>query len=366
MKQWLVWLIISFLLLGASTIVMGAPKVVPEIELLGGVLSQTSWMNENGPPGSGNLYFQALQDFFSEYSDHEAVKLAEQFTKKGFTYDAPPAFICHLGALPELELRYEYSPYLVKRAGGRNKLEEFRIALRDLAEEMNFLGFFQEWQPYLDGIVEKSVEGFRQATIEQWLEDYFGWSVSEFHLLMTASMFPGGGYGATVHDDAGNLIAFQIIRDSGDGDQPRFPDGVSFENLTIHELGHSFVNPSLEAYPNRAKKLKPLLWPVRKVMRQQAYTTVGTFLNEQVIRAMEVISARDLFTPEIEAVILTYQEERGFYLTSYIVEQLEYYQANRDLYPAFTDFVPYLYDQLDAYQAENSTWADRFFSIFMW
>ena len=28
--------------------------------------------------------------------------IAQRLTEKGFTYDAPPAFICHLGTLPEL------------------------------------------------------------------------------------------------------------------------------------------------------------------------------------------------------------------------------------------------------------------------
>lgn len=36
------------------------------------------------------------------------MRLAQDLTKKGFTYDAPPAFICHLGPLPDLELVHEH------------------------------------------------------------------------------------------------------------------------------------------------------------------------------------------------------------------------------------------------------------------
>jgi hypothetical protein len=341
-------------------------RVSPEMELLAGVLSQTTWIETRGPEGQGNEYFRALQEFFADYQGHEAVILAQELTDKGFAYDAPPAFICHLGPLPELNLAYEYSDYLKKRAGGRQVLEEFRLALADLAVQSDFLSFYAEWKPYLDECLAPCLQGFRRDDVEAWLSEFFGWAPAEFHLIVTPSMFPGGGYGATVEDSEGNSIAFQIIREFGcSEDVPEFPSGVSLESLTCHELGHSFVNPSLEAHPERAKALKPLLWPVRNTMAEQAYTSVAAFLNEQVIRAMEVVAARDLFSPEIELLILENNEKNGFYLTQFVVEQLEYYQANRDQYPQFTDFVPYLYDRLTWYQDEHSTWEARLFSKFL-
>lgn len=342
------------------------PRYSAEMELLGGVLSQTSWTQEHGPVGSGNEYFRALQDFFTPYKNHEAVRLAQALTKSGFTYDAPPGFACHLRPLPGLELAHEYSEYLVKRAGGRQKLEDFRLALKDLAQESNFLQFWEEWEPYLDEVLADTVQGFRSEAITKWLEDFFGWSAEEFHLLMTPSMFPGGGYGATVETAEGRMIAYQIIRENGVSQgKPEFPTGVSLEHLTVHELGHAFVNPSLEAYSERAKKLRPLLVPVRQVMKNQAYPTVTIFLNEQVLRGVEIMAARDLFEPEMEMRLINYHEERGFYLIRYVVEQLEFYENNRDLYPTFQEFVPYLYDQLDLYQREHSTWQERFLGNFL-
>ena len=360
---WLVLLSIVFMpLVGLAN----SPHYSPELELLGGVLSQTSWIKDNGPTGSGNEYFKALQEFFSEYKDHEAVRLAQALTKAGFTYDALPAFICHLGPLPELELAYEYSDYLLKRAGGRRKLEDFRLALRDLARESNFLQFYGAWQPCLNEVLDHTVQGLRSDLVTTWLEDFFGWSADEFHLLMTPSMFPGGGYGATVETADGRMIAYQIIRENGISQtKPQFPSGFSLEHLTVHELGHSFVNPSLEAYPERARHLRPLLVPVRKVMKNQAYSTVTIFLNEQVLRAVEIMAARDLFEEGTEARLIAYHEERGFFLLRYVVEQLEFYQSHRDLYPTFREFVPYLYDQLDLYQREHSTWQERLVGQFL-
>jgi len=358
--------VLLFALLGTCAVADASLRIAPEMELLAGVLSQTSWIEDRGPTGSGNEYFRALKEFFSEYKGHQAIAIAQELTKKGFSYDAPPAFICHLGPLPELEVVYEYSDYILRRAGGRDLLESFRIALADLAAEMDFMAFYREWEPYLEASLAPCYEGFRPERIEKWLADFFGWIPSGFQIIMAPSMFPAGGYGASVTDADGNSVAIQIVREYGRSQTtPEFPEGTTLESLTIHELGHSFVNPSLEAYPGRARNLRPLLSPVQKVMRDQAYSNVTIFLNEQVLRAVEVIAARDLFSPEVEALILENNEKNGFYLTRYVVQQLEYYQANRDLYPLFTDFVPYLYDQLDAYQKEHSTWRDRFLGRFM-
>lgn len=135
--------------------------------------------------------------------------------------------------------------------------------------------------------------------------------------------------------------------------------------LTIHELGHSFVNPSLEAYPERARRLRPLFWRVRKIMRDQAYSTTGVFLNEQVLRGVEVLAARDLFGPDTAEIVMANHMSYGFYLMPFVVEKLEYYQANRSTYSTFRDFVPYLYDGLEGYVRENCTLCERFFGLFV-
>lgn len=366
MRKAFVITVLVLLLIGCQSPVWAALRISPEMELLAGVLSQTSWITDRGPRGIGNQYFRALQEFFADYKGHKAVALAEELTKKGFAYDAPPAFICHLGPLPDLELAYEYSDYLVGRAGGRDKLEEFRLALRDLAQVSNFLDLYAQWEPYLESSLAPYQEGFRADLLIEWLQEFFGWSAAEFHLIMAPSMFPSGGYGAQATDKDGGTVVFQVIRENGTSTlHPEFPTSADLELLTIHELGHSFVNPSLGEYPQRAKSLKPLYYPVREIMRQQAYPTVQIFLNEQVLRAVEVMAARDLYGDDAAAQEITYNEQRGFYLQRFVVKQLEYYQTNRDIYPTFKEFVPYLYDQLERYQKENATWQARLFSVFL-
>lgn len=361
----------KMLMLGLSLLIVAAAvcpstaseiyvRISPEMELLSGVLSQTSWIAHRGPANGGNEYFRALQEFFDPYREHEAVKIAQRLTDRGFTYDAPPAFAAHLGPLPDLELAYEYSEYLIQRAGNRKNLEDFRLALKTLAEEARFMDFYAAWEPYLAEIVAETTAEFEPETAKGWLEQFFGWEAAEFHLILAPAMFPGGGYGVTIDTPDGGLIAYQITRENGiSTDRPEFPTGQSLEQLTVHELGHSFVNPSIDAYPKEVNKLRPLYNRVRSEMERQAYGSVGIFLNEQVLRAVEVLAAGELYGAAVVEEQIAYHENRGFYLTRFVLEQLEVYQSNRDQYPTFREFVPVLLSQLADYQAENCSWWEK-------
>jgi len=341
-------------------VVEGPVEIWASMELLAGVLSQTSWIERRGPSGCGNEYFRTLKDFMEPYKDHEAVKIAEELTARGFTYDAPISFICHCGPLPDLELVYEYSKYVVGRAGGHEILESFRKALKDLAAESNFMRFFRDWAPRMREYIEATIEDFRYEEVTDWLNRFFGWETLEFHIILAPAMFPGGGYGATITDQGGNLIAFQVVREMGRSESvPQFQSGRSLERLTLHELGHSFVNPSLEKHSSRVARLQPLFQPVAARMTQMAYPDVRTFMNEQILRAVTSVAAKELEGEAAFEAALEYEENQGFYLTRFITEKILVYTQNRAKYPKFTDFVPYLLDQLEAYQAQKTAQETR-------
>jgi hypothetical protein len=99
-------------------------EILPEIELLSGVLSHTSWRRYSGLKGKGNIYFRELNEFFKPHKKHRAFKIADRLTKMGFSYNAPPHFIAGLGPLPDLTPVNGCNDYVVMRAGGRANLDE--------------------------------------------------------------------------------------------------------------------------------------------------------------------------------------------------------------------------------------------------
>lgn len=329
--------------------------ISPEMELLAGVLTQTTWIERRGPQGEGNEYYRALREFFVPFKSHEAVQVAQELTNLGCTYDAPVAFICHLGPLPALDLKYDYSTYVVERARDRNRLERLRIALKDLAEESNFLEFFASWQPrFNEWVGTANLNGGR---IVSWLEEFFGKQASEFHLVLAPAMFPGGGYGATVSAPGGEMVSFQIIRERGQGNTtPEFPTGRDLEHLSLHEWGHSFVNPALGNHESAVARLGRYFRPVASEMKRQAYSNVHVFMNEQVLRAVTTLAAEDLYGKEAYDSYLAYEKDRSFYLTEDIITMLREYRENRDTYPTFDDFVPVLLARIE--DSKPAPWWD--------
>jgi len=316
--------------------------MLPEMELLAGVLSQTSWMKQSGPSGGGNLYFRELRDFFTHYKDHEAVKIAEDMTVKYFTYDAPPAFILHLSPLPGLDRPEKYSDYLIGRAGGEENLERFRIALRNLAQKSNFMGFYKNHAADYIGWTDRALSGFKADSVSELMADYFGWAGDEFHMVFAPAMFPYGGY-AISKKSGDKIIIYQVVRENGESDSlPEFLSGLNLTVLSLHEFGHSFVNPSLERCSTLSKKykLEELYTPVKTVMEKQAYGTYPTFFNEMVVRAMTARAFKH--NQVIYNRIIENEKKDGFYFIEFTCEQLEYYEKNRDKYKRFDEFVPYL------------------------
>lgn len=337
------------LCLSVDVYATGLPRftsaVSPEIELLAGVLSQTSWITRQGPTGDGNEYFRALKHFFAPYKDHEAVKIAQELTNLGFTYDAPIAFVCHLGPLPDLELKHEYSTYVVGRAKDRGRLERFRMALKDLSHKSNFLGFYEDWKPQFSKWINAS--SFDGDRVVKWLEAFFGKEASEFHLFLAAAMFPGGGYGANMNTPDGGLISFQVIRERGLSiAEPAFPAGEVLEYLSLHEWGHSFVNPALEKYSSEIKSLSNLFSSVLQEMEKQAYPDMPTIMNEQVLRAVTALAFEDLYGKAGLEKAVAREERASFYLTTDVIQILREYQADRVKYKVFDDFVPVLLQRL--------------------
>lgn len=252
-------LMTTFCLLVAQP-AMAAPEsrfsatISPEMELLAGVLAQTSWIKNRGPQGRGNEYFQALQDHFAPFQEHAAVKIAQELTTAGFTYDAPVAFICHLGSLPELDLQYEYSSYLIERARGRDKLEGFRTALIDLAQEADFLDFYQSWQPrFAEWLAAAEFDG---DMVVNWLEQFFGQEAAEFHLILAPAiaLMALPLYKGALDDIAGAFHydpVFDINAEEAEVYNRNFPHKEPVPMLTIDVLLNK-LDPHLhKAFSNR-------------------------------------------------------------------------------------------------------------------
>lgn len=335
-------------------------QILPQVELLTGVLSFTSWMQEYGPVHRGNRYFRAVQEFLRPHSEHEAVQLAEDLLERGFIHDLMPGLAFRLHPPPALGWRYPVDQRLLVRAGGPEELERFRGALEDLFSVSGFTVFLEEHRPLYENLVGEVADEVDGRVLVEWIEGFFGWSASEYKTVLAPATFPSGGYGVTVTLEDESFQAVGVIRASPAGEGPPvFPRGQSLAGLMLHEWGHSFVDPTLLKYSQQVRELEYLFEPVQERMRVQAYTNVYTWANEQVLRSVCALAVRDLYGLQAYEQEISVNEMRGFYLTRHLSEYLETeYVGARYRYEAFDEFAPVLL----AYMAELDP--DEFLSPF--
>lgn len=328
-------------------------ELLPQMELLAGALTQTAWDQKMGPRCGGSAYYRALKDLMTPYKSHPAVQILQEMQNRGFVFDAPPTFIGYLGELPGLELKNEYSAYLIKRAGGRENLEKLRLALADLAARSNFMAFFSSWRMELRNIVGITRASCDVNGVVDWMNNFYGRGCGAYRSIVSPGMY-GGNYGPTLPGPDGQPVATEIICALDTySEVPAFPSGQDLERLLLHEWGHSFVNPTLGAFPEQVSRLTPLFAPVEEVMRKQAYGAVEVFLNEQVLRAATALAVRERHGDDAFRQNVKNNVSWGFYLTPFVVEQLDYYATHRDQFPTFREFAPYLLDRLEEYQAKS-------------
>lgn len=335
-------------------------EVDPRLEFLAGVQSQTSW--STNPQSAGYLgpyprrYITELRDAFASHRSDPAVVLSESLLRdRGFSYDAPPAFaLASANGLGFEVPSAGYGEYLETRAGGSERLVQWGAALRNLAVTMDFPAFFRAHRPYYEGLLDQASQGLDAAPLAQWLKDYYG-SQGEFvfHFALAPAMLPGGGYGTTVvrvEDGREVKHVYQVIRNA------EKVDGASLVGLTLHEFGHSFVNPAIgDQIPSTSRADLERLWvPVKDQMATMAYNSVEVFLNELVLRATTIRG--QLAVGQVSEAgarsLLDEEARRGFYPIHAVAELLRDYEANRDRWPRFGDFGPELLARLAAQSGE--------------
>ncbi|OEF97596.1 hypothetical protein BHF71_11145 [Vulcanibacillus modesticaldus] len=306
---------------------------------MSGVLSQTKWMNIRGPEGNGNEYFRELQYFFSYYKNHKAIEIANELIDNGFTFDAPLNFILGLSEIPNLDSSNGYSDYLIERAKGEAILEDFRLALIDLERKSNFKeNFFNNHKSDYQRYIRKISQNFNADEVLDWMNNFYGYINNEYHLILAPAMFPLGGYAVTIEKNNGDKAVYEIIRASeSSNEEPDFGNDIFY--ISLHEWGHSYVNPVVKKNISLINKynLYQLYKPVEDKMIKQHYGSTETFLNEQIIRGINNYKLREQYKDNLK-----YETERGFYLTEFTTEQIEYYQKHRDKFKSFDDFIPYL------------------------
>jgi len=316
-----------------STIVV---KVDERMELLAVVQHFTTWAKKVHTKLDLS-YKTDVDNYFSKFSTHRAVVLSESLSNNNFSYDAPPAFVLYHSFLPDFKQITPYSDYLKNRAGKKDNLKDFAQALHDFAIDSRFLDFFNTHKDYYKQITDSIKRELPDLNYIKIIENYYG-SFNKSYTIIVTPLFHSGGYGSTIYTEQGELIySIQGPAKSING-FPLFGGQEWFENVTLHEFSHSFINPITNNNLSAINKYSKLFLPVEMVMKNMAYDNWQPCVNEHLVRVCVARLNGSLNGEDKKRLILENEFKRGFIYIYELDSTMSEYENYRDKYKTFEDF----------------------------
>jgi hypothetical protein len=184
------------------------------------------------------------------------------------------------------------------------------------------------------------------------MEGFYGKTFNAYYLIPSLNIPTSMGFGKmnktsrTIYNTFGSFH-FQTF----DKQRPGlgFDDRERIAGLSVHEFGHSFVNPAIDKLPDELKSSTEYLYqPIKGDMSKNAYTNWTMCLYEHFVKAGEVIIGRKLgHTAEADKMILDAVKAKFIYVP-FIVKELEIYDASTDPGKNYDDYVRKVVEDLKA------------------
>jgi len=287
-------------------------EVDPRVELVSVVFRLAGSPSYNRDQGD---YAQAVDAWFEPHARHTAVKMARKLrVKRGIAYNAPIDLAVHADPLMRPLVPLDPLPPRLDDRWSPRDAERFLAKLRDFAVDSDFAAFFEAQEPAR----REAEAAIREAGGEQvvtWLEGTFGEVEGASYVVHPGLLVGGHNYGVSAEVD--DRVIFSPVLGTGSS-------GRGVEYLLVHELGHAFVNPPLNAHSELLEEGgRHVYRPVAAQMRQMAYGEWKIVVNETGVRALTVLYALDTYGVRAGREALDREIGAGFAWTGEVVSWLD-------------------------------------------
>jgi hypothetical protein len=211
-------------------------------------------------------------------------------------------------------------------------------ALNEFYREVTFDAYLSSSKPLYEHAMNQVKEHLPADPYIPAMEAFYQKQFHEYKLIPSLTIPTGMGF-APRYNKHGKTHIFNVFGPLGvqkfhDRSQPDmgFGDEKRLRELSVHEFGHSFVNPVLDKIPDSLiSQTEHLFEPIAAAMSEQSYPTWRYCLNEHFVRAGEVMISRKLGKlDEADHLQSHYVHERQFIYLPLILEELEQYAKKQD------------------------------------
>jgi hypothetical protein len=299
-------------------------------------------------------FSKTASEEFNDYKDHNAVRLVEQFAKN-HGIDALPKFIRHFSELPDFQLIYPFDAdceshkWATKYDDLDMVTQGLATALIDFYTEAKVEDFIRKNEAIYSKTISDVYKHLPTNNLISSMEQYYGIEHKAYVLIPSPTLFPSWGFGGSIQDGDKKIVyntfgPQRVVRKGGKR-VIDFNSPDKIRNISVHEFGHSFVNPIADKPENREliNRYSHLFDPIKDELTKQAYTNWWVCVVEHLVRLGE-IRISEAMGNRANAKMLRhdYTTNRSFIYLPLLERKIVEYESNRDKYPTFEDFIPEL------------------------
>lgn len=231
-------------------------------------------------------------------------------------------------------------------------VERFMSQLNQFYKDVNFDKFLSDNTYVYQKAAAEVRQNLPDASFIPALETYYGATKHSYNIILNPFFKTDWGMGWETTSPGGadiyNIsapLSKATLGEDGRIVSPGFDNPTEIRRLSVHEFGHSFVNPLANQtdYKPQIERFNNLYEPIEG---ESQYRDWHTQFCEYVVRAGEVRIA--LAMNDSAAAKATEIRNAKWRYLSHFTRQLARYEQNRARYPTFAAFFPDLVASLSA------------------
>lgn len=285
-----------------------------------------------------NFSMMAYEEY-KEYRGHPAVERALEAGKNNW-FDIKTRLVIGLEEFPNAELNETVDEMTLRAFSESGDLDEgrelastFLEALNELYTEVDFDQFLEKYSEYYKKAKEEVMTVLPPERLIPEMEAFYGKEFASYTLVPSMIQALTNAFGVKYPENGEthilNVFGGFRPKDLEKGDMG-FSDAHMIEVYSIHEFGHSFANPVIDALPESFfSETEVLFEPVADKMRASNYGSWRTTLYEHLVHAGEVMVTRRLGNPaEAQQMETNFVEKDGYAYLPVFIEELETYESS--------------------------------------
>jgi len=274
---------------------------------------------------------------YKAFDSCDMMRIYRQYMSRGFYNDFFIGFLLQSDLVPEAGINGRIDPGILNAFSADGKVEEagkkataFLQSFNRFYQEVQFGAYLQEYEKYYSTMIRQVRKSLPSPEFVPVMEHFYHKQFNGYLLVPSLNVLNTMGFGK-MHQRTGVIAnvfgPFDFMKFDKQNPDPGFDFPEKIQNLSLHEFGHSFVNPAIDKLPvELVQATESLYQPIKEAMSKHAYTNWQMCLYEHFVKAGEIMISRYMGQQERSARMMNDFVKDGFIYIPFIVKEMEQYE----------------------------------------